>query len=107
MPKRLARFLPNHDVLTTPQAGWAGITNGELLRLASSDFDVFVTVDRNLAFQQNASNLPLPVIVIHARSNKLTAMREFVPALQQTLASGLAHQIYHIGALRLVDLSND
>jgi hypothetical protein len=33
------------------QAGWAGIQNGELLRLAQTQFDVFVTVDRNLAFQ--------------------------------------------------------
>lgn len=106
VPKRLGRFLSDHDILTTPQAGWAGITNGELLRLASKDFDVFVTVDRNLAFQQNPANLPIPIIVIHARSNKLKDMQQFVPALQQTLSSMLARQVYHIGALRLVDMSN-
>ena len=71
VPKRLRRLLSDHDVITTQEAGWAGITNGELLERASKDFDGFVTVDRNLAFQQNPSNLPLPVIVIHARSNKL------------------------------------
>jgi hypothetical protein len=68
--------------MTTPQVGWVGITNGELLRKASSDFDVFITVDRNLAFQQNVSNLPLPVIVIHAQSNKLKDLQQYVPALQ-------------------------
>jgi predicted nuclease of predicted toxin-antitoxin system len=106
VPKRLGRFLSDHDVLTTPQAGWDGITNGELLRLAAEDFDVFVTVDRNLAFQQNPSNLPLPVIVIHSRSNKLSDMQPHVPALRQTLSSVLTSQVYHIGALRLVDSSS-
>ena len=96
-----------HDVLTTPQAGWAGITNGELLQRASKDFDVFVTLDRNLAFQQNQSNLQLPVIVIHARSNKLKDLLHYVPALQQTLSSVLTRQVYHIGVLRLIDVSSN
>jgi hypothetical protein len=73
----------------------------------SRDFDVFVTVDRNLAFQQNPSNLPLPVIVIHARSNKLRDILHHVPALQQMLGSVLARQVYHIGALRLIGLSGN
>ena len=50
---RLARDLSAHDVKTAQQMGWIGITNGEPLALASRDFDVFVTVDRNLSFQQN------------------------------------------------------
>ena len=107
VPKRLGRLLSEHDVITTPQAGWAGITNGELLQRASKDFDVFVTVDRNLAFQQNPSNLPLPVIVIHARSNKLRDLVHHGPALQQTLSSVLTRQVYHIGVLRLLDLSSN
>ena len=86
MPKRLKSFLLEHDVTTTPQAGWAGITNGELLRRAANEFDVFVTVDRNLAFQQN---LALPVVVIHARSNKLRDLQQYIPALQHTLGSPL------------------
>ena len=107
VPKRLGRLLSEHDVVTTPQAGWAGNRNGELLQRASKGFDVFVTVDRNLAFQQNPSNLPLPVIVIHARSNKLKDLLHHVPALQQTLSSRLMRQVYHIGALRLIDLSSN
>jgi predicted nuclease of predicted toxin-antitoxin system len=107
VPKRLGRLLYEHDIVTTPQAGWAGITNGELLQRASKDFDAFVTVDRNLAFQQNPSNLPLPVIVIHARSNKLRDLQQHLPALQLTLSSMLARQVYHIGALRLIDSSSN
>jgi len=107
VPKRLGRLLSTHDVVTTPEAGWAGVGNGELLERASKDFDVFITVDRNLTFQQNPSNLPLPVIVIHAPSNKLKDLVNYLPALQQTLLSDLVCQAYHIGALRLVDLSNN
>jgi Domain of unknown function (DUF5615) len=98
VPKRLKSFLLEHDVTTTPEAGWAGITNGELLRRAANEFDVFVTVDRNLTFQQNLSNLALPVVVIHARSNNLRDLQLHLPALQQTLSSLLARQVYHIGS---------
>jgi hypothetical protein len=91
-------LLSAHDVKTTPDAGWAGIKNGELLARAANEFDVFVTVDRNLSFQQNPLNLPLPVIVIHARSNKLRDLGRYVAALQQTLSSELARRVYHIDA---------
>jgi hypothetical protein len=50
---RLARDIVGHDVKTAHQMGWTAIENGELLTLASGAFDVFVTVDRNLSFQQN------------------------------------------------------
>jgi predicted nuclease of predicted toxin-antitoxin system len=51
--RRLVKEIEGHEVVTVPQAGWAGIQNGELLRLAQAQFDVFVTVDRNLSFQQH------------------------------------------------------
>ena len=50
---RLSRSIVGHDVKTARQMGWSAIKNGELLTLASLAFDVFVTVDRNLSFQQN------------------------------------------------------
>lgn len=51
--RRLAQDLAGHDVKTVPQMGWSGVKNGELLTLAEKEFDVFITVDRNLSFQQN------------------------------------------------------
>jgi len=107
VPKRLGRLLSEHDVVTTPQAVGQALQMVSCSSEASKDFDVFVTVDRSLAFQQNPSNLPLPVVVIHARSNKLRDLQQHVPALQQTLSSTLARQVYHIGALRLIDLSSN
>jgi hypothetical protein len=50
--RRLAREISGHDVHTVPQMGWAGIKNGDLLTLAEKQFEVFVTVDRNLRFNK-------------------------------------------------------
>ena len=55
LPRRLKRELVGHDVRTAPEMGWASKTNGELLALASAEFDVFLTSDRNLSRQQNLS----------------------------------------------------
>ena len=51
--RHLARSLTGHEVKTVPQMGWAAVKNGALLGLAEGQFDVFLTVDRNLSFQQN------------------------------------------------------
>lgn len=51
--RRLAREIVGHEVTTVPEAGWAAVKNGDLLVLAEKSFDVFVTVDRNLSFQQS------------------------------------------------------
>jgi hypothetical protein len=50
---RLSRDIEGHDVKTARQMGWTSVKNGELLALASEQFDIFLTVDRNLSFQQN------------------------------------------------------
>jgi len=65
--------------------GWAGVRNGELLRLAQSEFDVFVTGDRNLSFQQEVSNLGIAVIVLRAKSIQLHDMLPLMPRLLETL----------------------
>ena len=65
LPRHLARELRGHDVSTVQQKGWAGLKNGELLRMAAdAGFDVFVTADRNLEFQQNLSQMGLGVILL-------------------------------------------
>lgn len=45
LPKKLKRELEGHTIITVPEQGWAGIKNGELLRLAEAEFDVFITID--------------------------------------------------------------
>jgi hypothetical protein len=84
---RLSREIEGHDVKTARQMGWTAIKNGELLTLAAAHFDVFVTVDRNLAFQQNLRSLPLAVIVLHARTNRLADLRPLLPKLLDAVGS--------------------
>ena len=87
--RRLARDLVGHEVKTVPQMGWATIKNGELLALAEQQFDVFVTVDSNLSFQQNLPRFNMAVMILHAPSSlsgfgivgyKLTAAAHFSPS---------------------------
>ena len=78
---RLARDIPGHSVKTARQMGSTTIKNGELLALAAAEFDVFVTVDRNLSFQQKLDSYPVAVIVLGATSNRLTDLRPLVPKL--------------------------
>jgi hypothetical protein len=61
---RLARDIVGHQVKAARQMGWTTIKNGELLTLAALQFDVFVTVDRNLSFQQNLVSLPIAIVVL-------------------------------------------
>jgi hypothetical protein len=85
--RRLARELVGHEVRTARQMGWTAIGNGELLTLASREFDVFLTVDRNSAFQQNVQALPMAVIVLRAPTNRLADLLPLVPRLLAALAS--------------------
>lgn len=68
---RLARDIIGHDVKTARQMGWRAIENGELLTLASKQFDVFVTVDRNLSFQQNLASSRLPLLCFKRKATGL------------------------------------
>jgi hypothetical protein len=84
---RLSRDLAGHDVRTARQMGWEAVKNGELLVLASGHFDVFVTVDRNLSFQQNFNSLSIAVLILHARTNRLADLKPLVPRLLHTIES--------------------
>lgn len=73
--------------------GWAGIPDGELLRLAETEFDVFITVDRNLPFQQNLAVLDLAVLVLQVPSNRLADISVLIPkilAIVDTAPKGTA-----------------
>jgi hypothetical protein len=82
---RLSRDIIGHEVKTAQQMGWTTIKNGELLALAAQHFDVFVTVDRNLAFQQNVSELRIAVIVLRAKSNRLGDLRPLITSLMAAI----------------------
>lgn len=83
--RRLAKDIVGHEVKTVPQMGWATIKNGDVLALAAKQFDVFVTVDRNLSFQQNLPRFDIAVLVLCANSNRLRDLRPLVPKLLHAL----------------------
>jgi predicted nuclease of predicted toxin-antitoxin system len=78
---RLLRELPEHEVKTVRQMGWSNSVNGDLLRLAQSVFDVFITTDKNLSFQQNVTRFEIAVITLSGRSDRLRHLRELIPQL--------------------------
>ncbi len=93
LPRRLKHELPGHQTSTVPEAGWAGTKNGDLLRLAESDFDVFVTMDRRLPFQQNLVGLDLCIIILTARSNDIADLQTLAPALRSAVSAAESGQV--------------
>ncbi len=87
VPARLRQALPSHQVSTVVQKGWSGIKNGKLLALAAAGFDAFITVDKNLPYQQDTSKLPVAVLVLDAASNELPYLLPLVPALEDALVN--------------------
>lgn len=85
VPRRLGTLLVGHEAATVPGSGWAGIKNGTLLTLAAAKFDAFLTTDRNIEFQQNLSALPIAVLVIVAKSNRMKDIGPLVPDILKAL----------------------
>ena len=77
----------SHQVSTVVIEGWSGIKNGKLLALALTSFDAFITVDKNLPYQQNMAALPIAVLVLDAVSNELSYLLPLVPALEENLTN--------------------
>lgn len=87
LPNRLARLLTGHEVITVRQMNWLGLSNGRLLAVANPQFEVFLTVDKNLVCQQDLTGLRLAVIVLRARSNKIDDLGPLVPQVLALLSS--------------------
>ena len=85
LDRRLAKDLIGLEVKTVSQMGWAGVKNGELMRLAEAEFDVFITVDRNLSSQQHLPKYDIAVLVVRAKSNRLKDLQSFVPKIIEML----------------------
>jgi hypothetical protein len=97
VPRRLRLELPGHDVRTVPEMGWCGKKNGELLQLMiGQTFEVFLTVDQNLRFQQNLQGAAVFVIVLVAASNRLVDLVPLMPSVRTALNSAKPGHIVEI-----------
>lgn len=93
---RLLRDLRAYDAKTLKQCGLEKLKNGSLLRAAVADFDVFVTVDTNLRYQQNIASLSIAVVVLRGRTTRLPDLRELLPLLHATLPEARAGEVYEL-----------
>ena len=94
---RLCRALPEHYCASVQQKHWEGLTNGTLLEKAQTEFDVFLTGDTNLSFQQNLTKFNLAVIVLEASSTRLVDTIKLVPQVLLVLTSIQPGNVLRIG----------
>lgn len=98
VPRKLKRELTDHEVLTVTERGWSGIENGELLALAQQEFDVFLTVDQNLNYQQNLSSVQIGLVLLVAGTNGLKSLLPLMPELRSALENIKRDEFIRIGS---------
>ena len=98
LPRKLKNdFGTKHEVWTVRDKGWLGQKNGALLRLMiDNDFDLFVTVDKNLPYQQNLNRLPLTIFVLCAVNNRRETLSKLIPKLFDRAAQGNLENVIEI-----------
>lgn len=85
VPSHLGGLLTNHRAVSVQRRGWTGIKNGKLLALAAEEFDALITADRGMEYQQNLATLPIAIIIVLAKSNRLPDMAPLVPSILRAL----------------------
>jgi predicted nuclease of predicted toxin-antitoxin system len=98
LPVGLSGHLAHHHVETVSGRGWAGIKNGELLRRATGEFDVLVTMDRNLRDQQPLANQTFGVILVRAASNRIADLIPLVPDILAAIDGIKPGELRRVGA---------
>ncbi len=88
VPKRLGKEIVGHQVSTVVNKGWSGKKNGELLRLAEKEFEIFLTVDQNLQYQQNVHGYNIAIVVLSASSNSFEVLKPHIPKLLKFINVG-------------------
>ena len=95
---RLKGAFPGHEVKAVPEMGWQGLTNGELLALAEARFDVFLTLDKNLEYQQNLAKLRQGILVALVPDNKMSSYQAILARLKEAAETLQSGQVVHVAA---------
>lgn len=98
LPRKLRYdFGPEHEIWSVRDKGWLGKKNGELLRLmAEEKFEMFVTVDRNLPYQQNVQRLPVTIFVLCAFNNRRETLKKLIPKIFDRISQSVTASIIEI-----------
>jgi hypothetical protein len=100
LPRLLEKELPGFGVFGVDGVGWAGTKNGALLRRAETEFDVFVTADRHLPYQQTIAAFDLGIVVLVAGSTKLEDLRPLAAELREAVAGVQPGHLLYVPAVR-------
>jgi predicted nuclease of predicted toxin-antitoxin system len=96
VPRSFKQLLVGHEVRTVREMGWNGKSNGELLALARQEFDAFVTLDRNLEYQQNITERDIPIVLLIPGRSNIEHLSPLAPRILEIL-NDLEHgKVIHI-----------
>jgi hypothetical protein len=99
-PRPLKRGITDYEIRTVVEMGWSGKKNGELLQLMSQEgFTILLTTDQNLRYQQNLQQAGVAVIVLVARTNRLTDLVPLIPEVRKVLNQITLGEVIEIGSL--------
>jgi len=87
LPRAFAALLPGHRTETTHSRGWSDLDDGPLLNAAESEFDVFISMDQNIRFQQNLRGRTIRIVIVRAASNRLVTLAPAAPLVLQAIAT--------------------
>jgi hypothetical protein len=94
VPWPMHQFLTGHDCMTAQQRGWGGIKNGLLLQQAESEFDLFITSDQNLRYQQNLAGRAIPILELSTNDwRRIQAASELI---RQAVATIQPREFRHL-----------
>ena len=93
---RFQEISPEFQVSTVTGQGWTGIKNGKLLEKAQQDFEIFVTIDQNLPYQQELSKYSIAVVALKAKSNRYKDLLGFVNSASETIKTAEKSKFYEI-----------
>ncbi len=98
VPRDVRKSLPAHECRTVPEAGLAGKKNGELIRSAeSAGFEVLLTIDQGIAYQQNLTGRTIAILLIRPRSNRLTDLLPHMKTCAEALEVIKPGELVRIG----------
>jgi predicted nuclease of predicted toxin-antitoxin system len=98
VPVRLRHSLSAHSVTTAYELGWDALENGELLKTAQDQFDVLITTDSNMKYQQRLTDYDIALIVLRAFNTKLGSYLPLIPEIETTLTTIQSGEVVYIYA---------
>lgn len=101
VPAGLRKHLTPHEAVTARRMGWEELRNGMLLQVAQAGFDVLLSTDGTIEYQQSLPNYDIALVVLRAEQNKLSVLLELVPALLQLLPNVQPGEVYNLFTAKL------